>query len=102
MEQYRDFWISGTAVPGPPFTDYWHARGSVNLLRPDASLVEIVRFTLESMEWEDQGVATLFGVELVRLVWIPPTMNSLTRVQGSTNPELSPCEDGKAKLPITL
>lgn len=68
MEQHNDFCISGTAVPGPPNTDYWSPAGAVLLQRDNGSVVELVRFNLESFDLADQGVAELFGLELARLV----------------------------------
>ena len=46
MQQHNGFWISGTAVPGPPYTDYWTPGGAVLFQRPNASVVELVRFNL--------------------------------------------------------
>ena len=68
MQQYNDFWISGSAVTGPPHTDYWTPGGAVLFQRDNGSVVELVRFNLESFELEDEGVASLFGLELARLV----------------------------------
>ena len=68
MIQHDGFWISGTAKPGPPYTDYWTPGGAVLFQRPNHSVVELVRFNLERFELEDQGVAALFGLELARLV----------------------------------
>jgi hypothetical protein len=67
MKQHNAFWISGTAVPGPPYTDYWTPGGAILFQRDNGSVVELVRFNLQSFELEDQGVAALFGVELARL-----------------------------------
>ena len=68
MQQYNYFWISGSAVTGPPHTDYWMPGGAVLFQRANGSVVELVRFNLESFELDDQGVAALFGLELARLV----------------------------------
>jgi hypothetical protein len=68
MRAYNGFWISGTAKPGPPYTDYWTPGGAVLFQRPNHSVVELVRFNLESFELEDQWIAVLFGLELARLV----------------------------------
>ena len=68
MQQHNGFWISGRAVTGPPFTDYWTPAGAVCFQRDNGSVVELVRFNLESFELDDQGVAALFGLELARLV----------------------------------
>ena len=68
MQQHNGFWISGSAVTGPPYTDYWTPGGAVLFQRDNGSVVVLVRFTLESFELEDEGVASLFGLELARLV----------------------------------
>ena len=68
MQQHNGFWISGTAVPGLPYTDYWSPSGAVLFQRANGSLVELVRFALDSCELDEEGVAALFGLELARLV----------------------------------
>jgi len=68
MEQHKELWISGRAIPGPPYTDYWTPGGAVLFQRDNGSVVELVRFNLQSFELHDEGVAALFGLELARLV----------------------------------
>lgn len=68
MQQHNGFWISGRAVPGPPYTDYWTPAGAVLFQRESGSVVELLRFNLESFDFADQGVAELFGLEVARLV----------------------------------
>lgn len=68
MQQHNGYWISGSAVPGPPYTTYWTPHGSVLRQRPNGSVVELVRLTLNDFELEDDGVAELFGLELARMV----------------------------------
>ena len=68
MIQHNGFWISGSAVPGPPYTQYWTLAGAVLFQRSNGSVVELMRFNLESFELADQEVAVLFGLELARLV----------------------------------
>ena len=68
MIQHNGFWISGSAVPGPPYTQYWTLAGAVLFQRSNGSVVELMRFKLESFELADQEVAVLFGLELARLV----------------------------------
>ena len=68
MMECNGVWISGTAMPGPPYTDYWTPGGAVLFQRPNHSVVELVRFNLEIFELDNQGVAALFGMELARLV----------------------------------
>jgi len=80
MEQYKEFWISGRAVPGPPYTDYWTPAGAVCFQRANGSVVELVRFNLESFDLAEQGVAALFGLELTRLV-VDTSYTELVRMQ---------------------
>jgi hypothetical protein len=68
MEQYKDFWIFGQARPGPPYTQYYNPSGSVSYQRPDNSIVDLTDFTLGFFEFDDRGVADLFGLEVARLV----------------------------------
>lgn len=68
MQPHKDFWISGTAVPGPPYTYYWTPGGAVLFQRDNGSVVELVRFMLHSFELDDEGVAELFGLEIARMV----------------------------------
>ncbi len=68
MELHNGYWISGSAIAGPPNTDYWTPAGAVLFQRANGSVVELVRFTLHTFELDDQGVAELFGEELARLV----------------------------------
>ena len=53
MQPYNEFWISGTAVSGPPYTDYWTPGGAVLFRRDNGSVVELVRFNPESFELVD-------------------------------------------------
>ena len=68
MEQYKGFWIAGQANPGPPCTQYYNPSGDVLYQRPDNSVVELTRFTLEFFKFDDQGLVELFGLEIARLV----------------------------------
>ena len=68
MIQHNGFWISGSAVPGPPYTQYWTLAGAVLFQRSNCSVVELMRFNLESFELADQEVASLFGLEFARLM----------------------------------
>ena len=68
MQQHNGFWISGRAVTGPPFTDYWTPAGDLCFQHDNGSVAELVRFKLESFELDDHCVAALFGLELARLV----------------------------------
>jgi hypothetical protein len=43
MERYKGYWISGTAVPGPPNTFYWETLGTILKDGPKGSIVEVAR-----------------------------------------------------------
>jgi len=85
MQQHKGFWISGRAVPGPPYTEYWTPAGAVLFQRDNGSVVELVRFNLESFELADQGVAALFGLELARMV-VDTSHTELVGVQRDVEP----------------
>ena len=68
MEQYKNFWIAGQARPGPPYTQYYNPSGDVCYQRQDNCIVELTRFTLGFFNFDDPGVAGLFGLEVARLV----------------------------------
>jgi len=88
MQEHNGYWISGTAVPGPPYTTYWNPSGDVLIQRDDGSLVELVRFTLYTFDLDNDGVAGLFGLELARLVvdtYSPELMRKRRDVERRTN-----------------
>jgi len=68
MQLHKGYWISGRAVSGPPYTEYWTPAGAVLFQRENDSVVELLRFNLESFDFADQGVAELVGLEVARLV----------------------------------
>ena len=68
MQQHNGYLISGSAVPGPPYTTYWNPSGDVLSQRVNGSDVELVRFTLHSFDLDDEDVAAWFGLELARIV----------------------------------
>ncbi len=72
MEQYRGFWICGGAegqndsLLGHAFR--WCPIGNIDYVRPSGSLVELTRFRLSKMTFDEEGIAELFGLELARLL----------------------------------
>ena len=44
MERYKGYWITGSAVPGPPYTHYWQSFGTILKDGRLGSVVEVVRF----------------------------------------------------------
>jgi hypothetical protein len=86
-QQHNGYWISGAAIPGPPYTTYWNPSGSVLIQRDEASVVELTRFTLHAFDLDDDAVAALFGLELARLVvdtWSPELMRKRQDVERRT------------------
>ncbi len=72
MEQYRSFWICGGAEGQKDSLLGLVSRscptGSIDYVRPAGSLVELTRFQLRSMTFDEQGTAELFGLEIARLL----------------------------------
>ena len=69
MERYKGYWISGSAVPGPPYTHYWESSGSILKDGRLSSVVEVVRFqdTGITFDLDLAGFAEFFGMELCQL-----------------------------------
>jgi hypothetical protein len=72
MEQYRGFRICGDAQGVSESllgrVSNWYPKGNIDYVRPAGSLVEITRFQLRSMTFDEQGTAELFGLEIARLL----------------------------------
>jgi hypothetical protein len=70
-EAYRTFHISGGAEPSLETLlgciNNWYATGSILNQRPDRSVVELMRFRLSCVKFDDEGTAKMFGLELARL-----------------------------------
>jgi hypothetical protein len=67
IERYKDYWISGSALPGPPNTFHWESRGTV--LRDDrsGSVVEVVRIQDNGITFDLSELAEFYGMEISRL-----------------------------------
>ena len=69
---YRGFSIYTHAEPvssqllGP--IEGWTGRGAIDYIRPNRSVVELVRFRVPGFTFEDQETAECFALELGRLV----------------------------------
>ena len=68
MQQHNGYWISGSAVPGPPYTTYWEALGTVLRSGHGSSVVEVGRIRDPGATFEVQEVAAIWGMELARIV----------------------------------
>jgi hypothetical protein len=67
ISQYKTFVIHSGAEP---FSEtllgratQWHSTASISYLRPNQSVVELTRFRLSCMKFDDQAVAEWFGVD---------------------------------------
>mgnify|MGYP006342484125 CR=1 FL=1 len=69
MERYKGYWITGSAVPGPPYTHYWESSGSILKEGRLGSVVEVVRFQDAGIRFDHdmRGFAEFYGMELGRL-----------------------------------
>ena len=67
MEQHKGYWISGTAVPGPPYTTYWTILGTA--LKPGraSSIIEIARLKFDKFTLDYPELAEWFGLEISRI-----------------------------------
>jgi len=68
VQQHNGYWISGTAVPGPPYTDYWESLATVCRQGRGSSIVEVARLKLTNFELDMQELAEYFGLEVARLI----------------------------------
>ncbi len=68
MQQHNGYWISGTAVPGPPYTTYWESMGTVLRSGRSGSVVEVGRIQDSGETFEMKELAAIWGMELARIV----------------------------------
>jgi hypothetical protein len=70
-ERYRGFNICGGAEPVfetlSGHITQWSPTGSIDYVRPRGSVVELTRFRLSSITFNDKTVAEWFGLEIARL-----------------------------------
>ena len=69
MERYKGYWITGSAVPGPRYTHYWHPFGKILKDGRLGSVVEVVRFQDTGIRFDQdmRGLAEFFGMEISRI-----------------------------------
>jgi hypothetical protein len=68
MERYKGFWISGSALPGPPYTRYWESLGCVLTDSRSGSIIEVGRIQDTGITFDLAGLAELYGMDLSRMV----------------------------------
>jgi hypothetical protein len=71
-DEHRTFSIYSTAMP---ITDQlmghisrWYPAGSIDYRRRDHSVLELTRFQIKSLDFDDKPIAELFSLELGRLL----------------------------------
>ena len=69
-ERYKGYWISGTAIPGPPYTHYWESFGTILKDGRGSSVVEVERIRDNGItfDFELAGLAEFYGMELGRIL----------------------------------
>jgi hypothetical protein len=68
MQEYKGFFIDGTARMVHPFDPSWYTGGSVLREGPRSSIIDVARFEIPSFTLELKGVAEWFRFELSKLV----------------------------------
>jgi hypothetical protein len=68
MQEYKGYFIAGTARMVHPFDPSWYPGGSVLRQGPGSSIIEVGRFKLPSFKLESKGVAEWFGFELSKML----------------------------------
>jgi hypothetical protein len=68
MEEYKGFFIDGTARMVHPFDPSCYPGGSVLRWGPHGSIIEITRFELPSFTMTLRDLAAWFGLELSKLI----------------------------------
>ena len=68
MENYKGYWISGSAIPSSPYTSRcWYAHGIVLKSRPNGFAVEVARIQDDGFAFEMKALVNWYGMELCRL-----------------------------------
>ena len=83
MQQHNGYWISGTALPGPPYTTYWESMGTVLKPGRSGSVVEVGRIQDPGFTFELQELAASWGMELARIVvdeYLTPILTRISAV----------------------
>jgi hypothetical protein len=68
MERYKGCWISGSALPGPPYTRYWESLGCVLKDGRSGSIVEVGRIQDAGITCGLASLAQFSVLELGRMV----------------------------------
>jgi hypothetical protein len=63
MERYKEYRISGDALPCPPYTRYWESLGTVLKDGRPSSVVEVVRIQYTGNTFDLAGFAEWHGME---------------------------------------
>ena len=66
--KHNGFWISGSALPGPPYTTDWEALAIVLKPGRGGSVVEAARLHVGDFALETKELAESFGLEIARII----------------------------------
>ena len=67
MHLHKGYWISGSAVPGSPYTTYWEILGTILKPHRGGSIVEVARLRFPKFTVEMKELAEWIGLELCRI-----------------------------------
>jgi hypothetical protein len=67
MERYKGYWISGSALPGPPNAFHWESLASILKDGRLGSIVEVVRIRVPGITFDLKGFAEFYGMEISRI-----------------------------------
>ena len=67
MERYKGYWITGSAVPGPPYTHYWVSLRNDPQRRPPGLRGGSRTISRYKFDHDVPGFAEFHGMELGRM-----------------------------------
>jgi hypothetical protein len=68
MQQYKGYFIEGSALLVHPFSSDWYVGGSVLRQGRASSIVEVGRFRLQHFKVSMKKLAEWFGLEIARII----------------------------------
>jgi hypothetical protein len=66
-ERYKGYWISGSAVPGPPNTFHWESLGCVLRNGRSGCVAEVGRIQDYSITFDLAGLVAWYGMEISQM-----------------------------------
>jgi hypothetical protein len=68
MQQYARYWISGSAIPGPPYTAYWQSEALIYKSGRSGSIIQVARLVDLWLRFDLRALADWFALELCFLM----------------------------------